>query len=409
MGHRGDGGTTIRPRRPCGRSRADHAVTASRSRSMRYWSGTSTASAGTNRAASVASEQQQRSRPLAASACDERGRAGDQEQPDADDDPDPQRLVALHVERAGDRGRDRGDQARSRRRSSAAARAPAPRPPRTPRPRRTPARPPSGARSAGRAAARRGAPRSASSADRELPWSVSRPPTREPNQPASTATPTATVNQATENGPGRAVVPGARRDVVARGRRTAPAGGQHVAAADAELGQRGRRAGSSLPSRLCSGARTGGRPWAAYSRATSSTDASGGTTRSSDAGGAVHGERDVPCAGRRRHACHRRHRLHRPEPAATSPGRLVPRVGHTYHRTTGSGNRSAVTTTDRPVPPRRAGRRTHPGAVGHRSSQTPARPTTLRGGRVDEPEMPTASSSCSRRPRSSRPRAPAAC
>ena len=48
------GGTTVRPRRPCGRSRADHAVTASRSRSMRNWSGTSMAMAGTNRAASVA-------------------------------------------------------------------------------------------------------------------------------------------------------------------------------------------------------------------------------------------------------------------------------------------------------------------------------------------------------------------
>ena len=62
-----------RPRRPCGdhghvvgrddrpaapargRSRADHAVTASRSMSMSSWSGTSTASPGTNRAASIAS------------------------------------------------------------------------------------------------------------------------------------------------------------------------------------------------------------------------------------------------------------------------------------------------------------------------------------------------------------------
>ena len=47
-------GTMIRPRRPVGRSRADQAVTASRSRSRRYWSGTSTASIGTNRAASIA-------------------------------------------------------------------------------------------------------------------------------------------------------------------------------------------------------------------------------------------------------------------------------------------------------------------------------------------------------------------
>ena len=39
-----DSGTTIRPRRPGRRSRADHAVTASRSRSMRYWSAMSTAS-----------------------------------------------------------------------------------------------------------------------------------------------------------------------------------------------------------------------------------------------------------------------------------------------------------------------------------------------------------------------------
>ena len=45
----------IRPRRPVVRSRADHAVTASFSRSMSIWSGTSTAYAGTERAASSAS------------------------------------------------------------------------------------------------------------------------------------------------------------------------------------------------------------------------------------------------------------------------------------------------------------------------------------------------------------------
>ena len=47
-------GMIIRPRRPVVRSRADHAVTASFSRSISIWSGTSTAYAGTERAASSA-------------------------------------------------------------------------------------------------------------------------------------------------------------------------------------------------------------------------------------------------------------------------------------------------------------------------------------------------------------------
>jgi hypothetical protein len=40
----------------------------------------------------------------------QRSGTGDEKQPDADHDPDPQRLVALHVQRAGDARRDRRDQ-----------------------------------------------------------------------------------------------------------------------------------------------------------------------------------------------------------------------------------------------------------------------------------------------------------
>ena len=103
------GGTTVRPRRPCGRSRADHAVTASRSRSMRNWSGTSIATAGHEPRGQRRGEQQQ-AQTTRGSACSSAPAPVTRNSPDAHHDPDPQRLVALHVEGAGHAGGDRGDQ-----------------------------------------------------------------------------------------------------------------------------------------------------------------------------------------------------------------------------------------------------------------------------------------------------------
>ena len=102
-------GTTIRPRRPGRRSRADHAVTASRSRSMRYWSAMSTAN-DRHEARGQHGEHHHRGPDDGRREVAERREAGEHEQPGAAHHPDPQRLVGPGCERPADGGRDGGGQ-----------------------------------------------------------------------------------------------------------------------------------------------------------------------------------------------------------------------------------------------------------------------------------------------------------
>ena len=97
-------GTMIRPRRPVGRSRADHAVTASRSRSIRNWSGTSIATRGTKRAASIASSRNT-AHTIWADVSVSAASVVRRKTSDPDDRPDPQPLLGMSVERRARRPR----------------------------------------------------------------------------------------------------------------------------------------------------------------------------------------------------------------------------------------------------------------------------------------------------------------
>ena len=78
--------------------------------SMRYWSGTSTARPGTNRAASIASTSSTPQTTWAGRPTSAAG-AGEDEERHAGDDPDPQHLLGATVQGAGDPGRHGRDQA----------------------------------------------------------------------------------------------------------------------------------------------------------------------------------------------------------------------------------------------------------------------------------------------------------
>ena len=262
---------------------------------MRYWSGTSTASAGTNRAAKVATSSS-RLQTTRGSACTSAAA------PVTRNSPTP---TTIHTRSAS-----------SPWTSSARATAAATAATRAVTPTIVGSRSGSGAQTTANAAAPANAgaatircalsrpsgstPRNAekaSSATVSCPWSVSRPPTREPTQPASTATPTATVNQVTENAPG-GVVPGSSGTWSPACRRTAP-----PAASTSPLRTPSSAsedwAGSTFPSRLCSVGANWRPALTAYSRATSSTDASGGTTRSSAPAEPCTVSATVLCASRR--------------------------------------------------------------------------------------------------------------
>ena len=250
------------------------------------------------------------------------------------------------------------------------------------------------------------------------PSTVSRPPTREANQPARAATATATANQMTENGPGaRSSAP--LRDAVARAAADGTACGQHVTAADAELGQRPVRA-ELLARPGCAG---WGRTAGGTGRRTP-----GRRRRPRPPGGprdppTPEGPCTVSARVRTGHAPAAVHRHLRPPvpvvPDQPSWSRRLdaPFGGRPIIDPTGHGrtraNGSAVTTTDKPPPvvprgPAPSGGGLTPAAVRRPAPTRRPRARCAAAGSTSR-SCPAVSCSCSLRRRSSRPRAPAAC